>query len=281
MYEIEYIAGNGRDSLGLDGDLAFVGTADGLHESAWSYTVDYRSLSGVSRKARETTLELSTISDVAMDEYRRVFDRDMALGTPGTIVYRGEWSQRAYVTKVSVGKITEGRIKQVTLTVVLLDGVWIREHTTAFNLQVLSTGTNLDYPYDYPHDYTRMSLSGEITQPGYLPASVKIIIYGPVVNPYLILGDNKYQLNNITVPSGGYLIVDGRTKTIMMTAENGDTTNVFSSGERGNGQGSGSYIFEKLPPGVSSVSWPNSFGFDVTMFEEEAAPPWSISSSPQ
>ena len=48
-----------------------------------------------------------------------------------------------------------------------------------------------------------------------------------------------------------------------------------SSGERGAGAGSGSYVFERLRPGTSSVAWDGSFGFNLTYFQEEGEPPWN------
>lgn len=44
---------------------------------------------------------------------------------------------------------------------------------------------------------------------------------------------------------------------------------------RGEGAGSGSYCFEPLRPGTSTVSWDGSFGFDITHYQEEGEPPWS------
>ncbi len=42
---------------------------------------------------------------------------------------------------------------------------------------------------------------------------------------------------------------------------------------RGYGEGSGEYVFERLPEGVSEVSWSNSFSFTAIVYEEEAMPP--------
>mgnify|MGYP007003682516 CR=1 FL=1 len=43
----------------------------------------------------------------------------------------------------------------------------------------------------------------------------------------------------------------------------------------GSGAGSGEYIFERVPAGTCEVSWDNSFGFDLTLYEEEGEPAWS------
>ncbi len=59
-------------------------------------------------------------------------DADMANGKPGTLVADGEWKASAYVTGSDVDEITP-RLVTVTLTVVLLEGVWRREATTQYN----------------------------------------------------------------------------------------------------------------------------------------------------
>jgi hypothetical protein len=134
----------------------------------------------------------------------------------------------------------------------------------------------LDYPHISPYDYQKTS-STESIMPGVLtPSDVRLVIYGPAVNPYVIVGDNRYQVN-ATVPSGGYLTVDGRDKSIVLTLADGTVQNVFSSGVRGGGAGGGSYIFEKVPAGTSEVTYDGSFGFDLGWYEEEGEPPWSQS----
>lgn len=137
-------------------------------------------------------------------------------------------------------------------------------------------GAYLDYPHDYPYDYQKTSYTGNITPSVLTPSDVYLVVYGPAVNPYVIVGGNRYQVN-VTVPSGGYLVVDGREKSIMLTLADGTVQNVFSSGVRGGGAGGGTYIFEKVPAGTSEVTYDGSFGFDFGWYEEEGEPPWSQS----
>lgn len=134
----------------------------------------------------------------------------------------------------------------------------------------------LDYPHNFSYDFSKIAAAGSIESSVLSPSDVHLVIYGPAVNPYIIVGDNKYQAN-VTVPSGGYLTVDGREKTIVLTLADGTTQNAFSYGVRGGGQGGGTYIFEPVPPGVQEVTYSGSFGFDLGWYEEEGEPPWSLS----
>ena len=75
------------------------------------------------------------------------------------------------------------------------------------------------------------------------------------------------------IPSGSYVTVNSveGQRSIVMTAENGDITNVFDKGERGSGINGGSYIFQPLPAGEHQVQW-NGFGFDLTVIQERSTP---------
>ena len=140
----------------------------------------------------------------------------------------------------------------------------------------ISRDAYLDYPHDYPHDYQATSSTSDVTPSVLTPSDVYLAVFGPAVNPYVIVGGNRYQVN-VTVPAGGYLVVDGRDKTIQLTLADGTVQNVFSSGVRGGGAGGGSYIFEQIPAGESEVTYDGSFGFDLGWYEEEGEPPWSLS----
>ena len=76
---------------------------------------------------------------------------------------------------------------------------------------------------------------------------------------------------------GGYLVVDplATPRSVTLVAADGSTTDAFAKARRGNGSGSGEYIFQPASPGVHEVEWDRSFGFDLTWYEEEGEPPWS------
>ena len=48
-----YRCSDGRTSVNLDGDGAWVGTAPAMRGRAWSYSLGARRISAVARKARE------------------------------------------------------------------------------------------------------------------------------------------------------------------------------------------------------------------------------------
>ena len=275
MNKLEYQPGIGGQAIQLDGPTSFVGTADNLRSREWECNLGYRDLVSATRPAREVDVTFYTDFDDA-DTFRRVADADVMAGTPGMFVAQGEWNQRGYILASNPNSIHFGRLA-TELKVALLDGAWWRLVTRSF----MPSGDEgedvyLDYPHDYPFDYMQTSHT-EYVEPSVLtPSDVYLVVYGPAVNPYVIVGGNKYQVN-VTVPSGGYLTVDGRKKTIVLTLADGTKQNAFSYGVRGGGAGGGTYIFQRIPPGQQEVTYSGSFGFDLGWYEEEGEPPWSQS----
>lgn len=275
MNQLEYVPGIGGQSVQMDGPSSFVGIAENLRSREWEYDLGFRDLVSATRPARE--VDVTFYADYATaDDLRRVADADVTARTPGVFVAQKEWRQRGYILASKPSDIHYGRLS-TELKIALLDGAWWRLVTRSFMMDGGSGGdTYLDYPHDYPYDYEKTSYTGVITPSVLTSSDVYLVIYGPAVNPYVIVGGNRYQVN-VTVPSGGYVIVDGRDKTIMLTLADGTVQNVFSSGVRGGGAGGGTYIFEKIPAGTSEVTYDGSFGFDLGWYEEEGEPPWSLS----
>lgn len=276
MNQLEYIPGIGGASIQLDGNGAFVGTAEELRGREWDYELGYRDLVNATRPARTVDVTLYTDGETA-NALRRVADADIMASTPGTFLAQNEWKQRGYILEAEPQSIHYGALA-IGLKIALLDGAWWRLVQRSFN----ATGSGgsstafLDYPYDYDYDFTAADPTNEVEASVLTPSNVHIVIYGAAVNPYIIVDGNRYQVN-VSVPAGGYLTIDGREKTIILTLANGTTQDVFASGVRGSGQGGGEYIFEPLPRGAHEVTWDGSFSFDFGWYEEEGEPPWSLS----
>ena len=94
------------------------------------------------------------------------------------------------------------------------------------------------------------------------------------------LGSNLVKMAKLyevdaTVQDGGRIEIDPLRRTVTVVAADGSAMDAFSKAHRGSGAGSGEYIFERVPVGTSEISWDNSFGFDLTLYEEEGEPAWS------
>lgn len=274
MYRLKYVGSLG--TVQLDGPLCYVGTGAGLRGREWSYELSTHAAKSVARKARKAEVGFTAIDLAEADRARRIMDADVADGTPGKLVYDGEWEQRALVLKSEIAGAGRSHMSS-TLTVALLDGCWTRLRTKAFPIRVSGDDYSyLDMGFGFPVDLGPSVPVAEAEIGAYARPNVRLVVYGPATNPYVIVGGNRYEVD-VSVPDGARLEVDGRSKTISLIGSTGDVTNCFGRGVRTGGAGGGSYIFERLP--VSdlpvSVSWDNSFGFDLCWYEEEGEPPWS------
>ncbi|MBW3095339.1 hypothetical protein KIH75_08365 [Bifidobacterium sp. 64T4] len=275
MRSLEYVSTATGGSIGFEGPL-YGETLTGLRGRAWDYSLSSRGLTGVTRKTREETVTVKIHdSPATLDLLARLADADMAAGSPGTLVADGEWETRAWIAKSEPQTITPTMV-ETQLTIVLADGVWRRRTTEHHDPRNDKAGGDLDYPYDYPHDYAGMSILDTVTNATGMPQPVKLTIFGPCVNPYIIIGTNRYEVD-ATIPAGSRLEIDAASdsRTVTMISDTGLRTNLFAKAVRGAGRGSGTYVFEPLPPGTSIISWAGGFEFDLTAIEERSEPPWT------
>ncbi len=273
--DIVYISGVGGDAYRLN-DGIYVGRPSDLFSREWSYSVGYASVSSVTRKARTAKLK-AFFADVAKaDAFRRACDRDVSRGVAGTLSVDG-WSQRCMVMESAADKVSEGFFT-AELTVVLLDGVWRKGHTVAFEQLTATSGDGefLDLPYDLPYDLGVPSTRRYVDVGEWGAAPLRFVVYGPCVNPAVRIDGNWYRVD-VTVPDGGYLVVDplATPRSVTVVGPDGSTTDAFAKARRGDGLNSGEYIFQPASPGTHEVDWDRSFGFDLTWYEEEGEPPWS------
>lgn len=275
MNKLEYIPGKvPARTVQMDGPVSYVGTADNIRSRAWGYELGYRDVLSANRPAREVDATFHADYET-LDELRRVADADVDAKMPGTFVAEGEWRQRGYIVSSEPAMIHWGRV-QTELKILLLDGAWWRLVSESFGASEDTPSSYLDYTYDYQYDYTKVTYSSLVQTSVLTPSDVRLVIYGPATNPYVNVGSNKYEVD-VTVPSGGYVVIDGREKTITLVLADGMRQNAFQYGVRGTGQGGGVYVFEPIESGEQTVSWPGTFGFDLGWYEEEGEPPWSLS----
>lgn len=271
MLDIRYESSAGV-SVALNSGV-YVGRPNDLFSREWDYKIGYRALATASRGARKVSFKAFFADMAQADAFRRCADADMQKGMPGTLRVEG-WFQRCFVVSSEVDGIGPGFF-MAKLTLVLLDGVWRRESTTAFSQVSWSADYEyLDLPYDLPYDLGATPPQAYATNPGHTDSPAKFIVYGPAVNPAIRLAGNLYQVD-VTVPEGGRVEIDPLRRTVTEVLSDGTRIDAFSKAHRGNGAGSGEYIFERVPAGTSEISWDNSFGFDLTLYEEEGEPSWS------
>lgn len=157
------------------------------------------------------------------------------------------------------------------LTIVTDSPVWVREETVTLTQNVSKPIGGLNYPYNYPHNYLKANTtSTSLSNNFQLPAKCDISFAGPCVSPYVIIGGNRYQVNE-TAEKGQLIVIRGYgTKDIVLKEAEGAENSVFSSGVRE----SGAMVFAEIPVGENLVSWPGTPSIEVKMYEERRSPWW-------
>lgn len=266
-----YSAGSRLGTVSLNAGGSYVGTPSSLHTYEASYTLGGHSISSVAMVARKTSIDAAFFDGSAADELRRYAASDVAAEQPGTITL-GDWSQRAYIVSMELSKArAAGAVYK--LGIVLLDGVWHRASNYHFAPSASSSDASLDLPYDAGYDLLVPPALASVTASMWASSPCRLTVYGAATSPFVIVGANRYQVD-VTVPAGSRLELDGLSKTCMLISAQGDVQDVFAKAKRGRGAGCGTYAFERIPAGLQSVSWDNSFSFDLTVYEEEAEPAW-------
>lgn len=277
MYSIGYTSAVTKARHDMQCTGIFGGEPNAMRADSWDYKTGYRDLSYAARKARKETVIVAALDLAAADALRLAADADIASMTPGKLDVDG-WEQRCYITGIEVNTVTD-RAAALKLEVVLLDSVWRKMEKYEFRpgtgSGTVGVGHGYDYGYDYGYPYS-VETSREIEVDSVVASPFRIIVYGPAVRPSITIGGNRYQVRT-DVPDGGYLLIDSIEGTVTKVAKNGYRTNAMPDAVLGGGVGSGSYIFEDIPAGTSTVSYDGSFGWDLEVYREDGAVPWTSS----
>lgn len=266
MNSLRYAPGLGGEPIGLDCKVVAAGAVPKLRSYSLDYDLGSFGVLSVVATARKVEVSVSARKAEA-DALVGALARDAQATSPGTLTLLG-WSQRCLVPEVDVSKVYKGHVT-MDLTMLLLDGWWWRERSRYFPRGTSSGG--IDLPCDPPHDYGHDSGRAIVTNECDLSAPLAIKFWGPCVNPYILIGDNRHQVD-AEVLTGSTLELDARTsrKSVVLTDVAGNQTNAFSGAVREQG----AQAFAPLPAGTSEVTWSGLFAFELCWLERRAVPPW-------
>ena len=185
--------------------------------------------------------------------------------TPGRLVW-GDYYIDAYINGSAVENVSYWSWISNKIQILAPYPFWIKEEKVVLSTTPESTSGFLDYPYDYMYDFTAPAI-GEKVVPSDSPftSEFRMVIYGLAVNPRIVINGYPYILY-ATIPSGAYVIVDSKQRTIMMYGINGQKTNIFDFRNKSDS------IFEKIPAGNLDIVWDATFGVDLTIFREKSEP---------
>ena len=194
------------------------------------------------------------------------FELDVRNVTPGRLMWKDSYIE-CYVTSSKTAPDDSNILVNNQVAFYCPHPFWIKEETRSFQAQTDSEEEPfLDYPYDYPYDYYSGG-SGSAVWPTDFPfkSDFRMTIYGPAANPKVTINGYGYQILD-TLDTSEYVTIDTKLGTIEKTTALGQKVNAFDLRNKEES------VFEQLPPGTLSISWPGTFGFDLTLYEERSEP---------
>lgn len=255
-----------QNHLGKSVDLSSNGiVADVTDVLAWSMDVDdsYNTVRSMSRSVESRKMRVATYSMAARRRLYEVPAVDVDAMRPGRL-YVGEWYLVCYVTASSVNGWWYGDgVAGYDLTVTVADPLW-RKDVPYVLTERYDGGAGLDFPHDFPHDFGYSNVITTVNNTGFRPADVLIRMYGPVDRCTVTMAGNEYTVNE-SLEEGEYVTVDTYARTVEVTHLTGEVENAFPNVGGDYFEGSGSYIFEKVPTGLSEVVWSGTSDLDVTL----------------
>lgn len=271
MQELKYISASGQ-TVEMDGPDIWSGTALDMRANKWDYELGAKRIKHARRRAWAPSVDVVYRSPKDLDRAQSVFDADLTAGTPGTWCLKG-CTQLGYGLGFTPDNVTRSGVKGAQ-EIALLEGAWRQaEKVSLFPQSGDIDGTKV-YPYPYPYMYGSSLGVRYVDLSDAASVAWQMVIYGHAVSPQLTIGPNVYQFD-ITVPAGGYLVVDtgGADPAVTLHTVDGAVMDMFDCAQRGDGPGCGAYAFERIAPGRHPVVWNDSFGVDLTLYHEWGCPP--------
>jgi hypothetical protein len=259
----------------FDEDCVYLNYSD-LRDYSWNYNTMNGRISGFYRSITGRKLPLVIVGkngDEATAIKNRLFEiaeADVVSNIPGKVI-SGEYYTQGFITASAKSKyLINKRFCKIDLTLTSDDPAWYREKTQSFIPGVIDSaqGSGTDYPYEYKFDYEVSMAAQNLYCDSLISSAFRLRIFGAAVNPSITIGGHVYSVNG-SIGAGESILIDSLRKTITLTKADGTKVNWLDKRNRD------SYIFEEIPSGNNTVTWNESFGFDLTVIEKRSEPRWT------
>ena len=211
----------------------------------------------------------------ALDNFLETAELDIINKSPGKLIV-GDYYILAYVISSSTTPYDDSDWTQKDCTFLCPYPFWIHEEKKSFPA-ILNNGESdsfLDYMHDYNYDYT-MPYGGDVIWQvdHYAPCEYEMIVYGPCVDPRVVINGHIYQVY-ATLDENDYLKINSRENSAVQYLANGTQRDLYDYRVKITGS-----LFDPITPGNVRVVWSGEFGFDLTLFCERSEPRWKIQDS--
>lgn len=262
-----------NETLGFGSSGIFIAEST-LLDFAWTAVSKNNRIAGFKKGIVSKTvsffLKSKTVQEGLTQKNRlfEVCEKDVMAVMPGKIII-GDYYLKCYLTESKKGDcILNNGFLKVNAKITTDFPNWIKESKTTFNYgSIGKEGKNLDFNRDFPSDYSSNLLGETLDNTGFVASNFVLNIYGACESPSITIAGHVYEVD-VSIADNEYLTIDSINKTVILTHEDGTKENCFNKRNRN------SYIFEKIPSGISNVASGSYFKFDVTLLEERSEPKW-------
>lgn len=268
MTEAKYVDSGGR-VYDFQNDKVRITKAT-LHECSWRQgPQDFKRgpiTYDITLTIRGTTEERANF----LNRLRDSIDEDVKKNKAGKIYVDGSYAKGFFIESKSGSSEIKSCWSEIELKLYCKEAVWITEQKHEFKKEVEGKGgVYLDFPFDFSFDLTGDEKGiGNVQLEHYAACDFILTIYGPCLNPRIVIESNLYEVKT-KLDEGEYLIIDSGAGTVIRVKANGAKVNEFDN--RATNPNS---PFEKIQPGYNLVSWDGSFGFDLMLYIERSEPKW-------
>lgn len=274
MLNIYYLSGDQSNKIDLTSWPYWMQTGDFLDYEK-SYTETRSRIRDFKNVLKERYFTITVFGKDEQDYYdnlnflHEVFEKDVANLTPGRLYFQNSYLQCYVIASMKTEWEDTDCMMDNEIRIIPAYQSWIQEETRQFLPQSESAASGgLDFPFDFSFDFAADDSGYEQWNVDHYASShFKMTIYGPCVNPMILINGYPRQVF-VTLEENEYLVIDSRDSTAVKHLANGTTENAYNSRQFH------PTIFEKIPGGLLNIDWPGTFGLDVTLFIERSEPRW-------
>lgn len=285
MIMAKYISGTGNEEYVLNQSYEIMIGSCNPHSSEWTYeSVEKKygiNITSFGKDPLEIPITMKyrgTEQQIYQnaDNFFAASERDIINMTPGKL-YIGDEYVTGYFISHSSAQSSEFYGVQEELNFLSPYPFWIREEKKSFMpiTEGLQTDEFLDYEYDYQYDYSAQSGGGVIWQVDhYAPCEFLMTIFGEAADPRITINGHPYQIYT-TLLANEYLQIDSRRNAVTKFLANGTRQDLYDMRAKYPNPS----VFEPITPGNIAITWPGSYGFDLTLYLERSEPRWKAKNS--
>lgn len=249
LEQLSYINHLG-ESITFGGNNAYVNLNE-LHDFKWEVISKNDRIAGFERRihTKSFPVRIGALSEQeGIAKRNKLFvvpEKDVLAMKPGKLTINGFYLLCYVTSSTKTYYSIDGKFLSCDIVVTTDKPFWIRE---------------------VEPEYTTSHGDRIMTNPSEFDSNFRMEFEGAVTNPEVVIRGHSYKVNT-TVPSGSNLIIDSLEERVYRHDTSSELDyNAFNDRDRG------SYIFEKIPAGRSTITKPASC--TIKIYDERSEPIW-------